>query len=92
MFSSYSEESHIYDKYLGLLPFFDFDGALNPYQHELCSLSTVYPSSSNCNSHEVKTCTKVVGLLVPSASASTYYVGLATQTFEVLKHSEHMHL
>ena len=26
MFSSYSEESHIYDKYLGLLPFFDFDG------------------------------------------------------------------
>ena len=37
MFSSYSEEIHIYDM-------FDFDGALNPYLHELCSLSTIYPN------------------------------------------------
>ena len=38
MFSSYSEEIHIYDKYLGLLPFFDFDGALNPFLYEHCSM------------------------------------------------------
>ena len=66
MFSSYSEDIRINDEYLGLLPFFDFDGALNPFLHELCSLSTIYPTTSNCNSHELKTSTKVVGLLVPS--------------------------
>ena len=38
MFSSYSEEIHIYDEYLDLLPFFDFDGALNPFLYEHCSM------------------------------------------------------
>ena len=52
MFSSYSEEIHIYDEYLDLLPLFDFDGAWNPFLYELCSLSSVYPSTSNSNSSE----------------------------------------
>ena len=90
MFSSYSEEIHIYDKYLGLLPFFDFDGVwILSY---LSSAHWALSIQAQVIATPMKTFTKLVGLLIPSASASTYYVELATQTFEVLKHSEHMHL